>query len=67
MLARCRFARFEECNSLFSKLTSEGHRHIHAFYEWVNPITDHPDGSFPFRTGISGIRTAIADILEKIK
>jgi hypothetical protein len=33
-------------------------------YEWVN---DQPDGSFPFRTGICGIRTAIVDILEKIK
>jgi hypothetical protein len=61
----------EECNILFSKLDSEGHPHIHAFYEalyeWINPITDHPEGSFPFRTGISGIRTAIADILKKIK
>ena len=68
MLARSRFDRVEECSILLSKLASEGHpQHIHAFYEWVNPITDHPDGSFPFRTGISGIRTAIADILEKIK
>jgi hypothetical protein len=67
MLARSRFDRVEECNILFSKLASEGHPHIHAFYEWINPITDHPDGSFPFRTGISGIRTAIADILEKLK
>jgi hypothetical protein len=40
---------------------------MHAFYEWVNPVTDQPDGSFPFRTGISGIRTAIVDIIEKIK
>ena len=67
MLARSRFGRVEECNILFSKLASEGHPHIHAFYEWINPITDHPDGSFPFRTGICGIRTAIVDILEKIK
>jgi familyl 116 glycosyl hydrolase-like protein len=67
MLARSRFDRIEECNILFSKLASEGHPHIHAFYEWVNPITDQPDGSFPFRTGISGIRTAIVDILKKIK
>ena len=52
---------------LLSKLASEGHLHLHAFYEWVNPITDQPDGSFPFRTGILGIRTAIADILEKVK
>jgi hypothetical protein len=67
MLARSRFGRVEECNILFSKLASEGHPHIHAFYEWINPITDQPDGSFPFRTGICGIRTAIVDILEKIK
>jgi hypothetical protein len=67
MLARSRFDRVEECNILFSKLASEGHPHIHALYEWINPITDRPDGSFPFRTGISGIRTAIADIVEKIK
>jgi glycogen debranching enzyme len=67
MLARSRFNRAEECIILFSKLASEGHPHIHAFYEWINPITDQPNGSFPFRTGISGIRTAIADILEKIK
>jgi glycogen debranching enzyme len=67
MLARSRFGRVEECNILFSKLTSEGHPHIHAFYEWVNPITDQPDGSFPFRTGISSIRTALVDILERIK
>jgi hypothetical protein len=67
MLARSRFDRVEECNILFSTLASEGHPHVHAFYEWVNPITDHPDGSFPFRTGISGIRIAIVDILEKLK
>jgi hypothetical protein len=28
----------EECNMFFSKLISEGHPHIHAFYKWVNPI-----------------------------
>ena len=67
MLARSRFGRIEECNMLFSVLTSKGHPHIHAFYEWVNPVTDHPDGAFPFRTGISAIRTAIVDILEKLK
>jgi len=67
ILARSRFDRVDECNILFSKLASEGHPHMHAFYEWVNPITDQPNGSFPFRTGICGIRTAIVDILEKIK
>ena len=59
--------RVEECDILLSKLASEGHPHMHTFYEWINPITDHPDGSFPFRTGISGVRIAFADILQKIK
>jgi hypothetical protein len=67
MLARSRFEQYAECDILLSKLASEGHPHIHTFYEWINPITDHPDGSFPFRTGISGVRIAIADILQKIK
>ena len=67
MLARSRFDRVDECNILFSNLASEGHPHIHAFYEWVNSITDQPEGSFPFRTGISAMRTAIVEILEKIK
>jgi glycogen debranching enzyme len=67
MLARSRFEQYEECDILLSKLASEGHPHMHTFYEWINPITDHPDGSFPFRTGISGVRIAIADILQKIK
>ena len=67
MLARSRFNRVEECAFLLSKLASEGHPHLHAFYEWINPITDQPNGSFPFRTGISAIRTAITDIIEKVK
>jgi hypothetical protein len=67
MLARSRFNRGVECNTLLSKLASEGHPHIHAFYEWINPITDEGSGSYPFRTGITTIRIAIADILEKIK
>jgi glycogen debranching enzyme len=67
MLARSRFDRVEESDTLFSKLASEGHPHIHTFYEWINPVTDNPDGAFPFRTGISGVRIAIVDILQKIK
>jgi hypothetical protein len=67
MLARSRFNRIEECDILLSKLASEDHPHIHAFYEWINPITDKGDGAYPFRTGISTIRIAIADILQKIK
>jgi glycogen debranching enzyme len=67
LLARSRFGQFQECDLLLSKLASEGHPHIHTFYEWINPITDHPEGSFPFRTGISAVRTAIADIIQKNK
>ena len=66
MLARSRFNRVEECDFLLSKLASEGHPHLHAFYEWINPITDEGSGAYPFRTGITTIRIAIADILEKI-
>jgi glycogen debranching enzyme len=67
MLARSRFNRLEECNILVSKLASEGHPHLLAFYEWINPITDEGSGAYPFRTGITTIRIAIADMLEKIK
>jgi hypothetical protein len=67
MLARSRFRQYEECDILLSKLASEGHPHIHSFYEWINPITDHAEGSFPFRTGISAVRIAIADIIKKTK
>ncbi|MGA9170613.1 MAG: hypothetical protein WBZ20_10775 [Nitrososphaeraceae archaeon] len=52
MLARSRFEQYEECDILLSKLASEGHPHMHTFYEWINPITDHP---------------SFADILQKIK
>jgi glycogen debranching enzyme len=67
MLARSRFEQYEECDVLLSKLASEGHPHIHSFYEWINPVTDHPEGSFPFRTGISAVRIAIADIIQRAK
>jgi hypothetical protein len=67
MLARSRFNQFEECDFLLSKLTSEDHPHIHTFYEWINPTTDEGGGAYPFRTGISTVRIAIADIVEKIK
>ena len=62
MLARSRFDRVEECNILLSKLASENEPHPHAFYEWVNPNTGKGDGAYPFRTGISAVRIAIADI-----
>jgi hypothetical protein len=67
MLARSRFDRVDECSILFSKLASEGHPHMHTYYEWVNPITDEGSGAYPFRTGISAVRISIADIIEKIK
>ena len=63
MLARSRFNRIEDCDILLSKLASEEHLHIHTFYEWINPITDQGNGAYPFRTGISTVRIAIADIL----
>ena len=66
MLARSRFNKVDECEILLAKLASEGHPHLHAFYEWINPITDQASGAYPFRTGITAIRIAIADILEKI-
>jgi hypothetical protein len=68
MLARSRFNKVEGCNILLSKIASnDGHPHLHAFYEWINPITDEGSGAYPFRTGITTIRIAIADILEKVK
>jgi glycogen debranching enzyme len=67
MLARSRFGQYKECDALLSKLASEGHPHIHSFYEWINPVVDRPEGSFPFRTGISAVRTAIADIVQRTK
>src|SRR6476620_9276630 len=65
MLARSRFNRVEECDILLSKLASEEHPHIHTFYEWINPITDQGNGAYPFRSGISTVRIAIADILKR--
>lgn len=67
MLARSRFEQFKECDILLSTLVSEGHPHIHCFYEWINPINDRSGGVYPFRTGISAVRIAIKDILAKIR
>jgi hypothetical protein len=66
MLARSRFGQFKECDILLSSLASEGHPHVHCFYEWLNPINDTSGGVYPFRTGISAVRIAITDILAKI-
>jgi hypothetical protein len=67
MLARSRFDQTNECNILLDTLSSEGHPHIHAFYEWVNPLTDKGDGAYPFRTGISCIRIALVNISNNVK
>jgi Glycosyl-hydrolase family 116, catalytic region len=66
MLARSRFGQLKECDILLSTLASEGHPHVHSFYEWLNPINDTSGGVYPFRTGISAVRIAISDILAKI-
>jgi hypothetical protein len=67
MLARSRFNQIEECYILLSKLASEDDPHMHTFYEWINPVTNEGGGAYPFRTGISAVRIAIADIIEKIR
>ena len=67
MLSRSKFDQYKECNTLFSKLASEDHPHIHTFYEWINPITDKAEGAYPFRTGISAVRIAIFDILNNMR
>jgi glycogen debranching enzyme len=67
MLARARFDRIEECDTMLSSFTSqEGSPEIHAFYEWIDPNTNQGHGAFPFRTGISTIRVIIAGLLFKI-
>lgn len=64
MLARSRFEMVDDCNLLLSTLTSsDGHPHVHAYYEWINPLNDKGDGAFPFRTGIAEVRIALTDIL----
>ena len=67
MLARSRFARVNECHALLSMLSSNDcQSSTRAFYEWVNPVTNTGSGAHPFRTGISAIRIAIADILGQM-
>src|SRR5215467_6843807 len=65
MLARSRFNQFDECSILLSKIAPDTHQHKHAFYEWINPITEQHNGAFPFRTGISSIRLALFDIIYR--
>jgi glycogen debranching enzyme len=66
MLARNRFDKAEDCQTLLSMLTSKVDReNIAAYYEWVHPVTLKGKGAFPFRTGISAIRIALIDILAR--
>jgi glycogen debranching enzyme len=66
MLARNRFGRMEECNTLLSMLTSKDEEdNLNAFYEWIDPTTHAGKGAFPFKTGISALRLAIFDILYR--
>ena len=64
MIARSRFDRFDECNTLLSKLASEDDIHILTFYEWVNPKTGKGGGAYPFRTGVCAVRNAIDHIIQ---
>jgi hypothetical protein len=67
MLARSRLRRIPECHALLSMLSSnDSQSNTRAFYEWVNPVTDTGSGAHPFRTGISAIRIAIADMLGQM-
>ncbi|MGH9992187.1 MAG: GH116 family glycosyl hydrolase, partial [Nitrososphaera sp.] len=63
MLARGRLERFEECDMLLAALASETQLYNHAFYEWVDPVTNEGNGAFPFRTGMSAVRIAVSEIL----
>lgn len=62
MLARSRYGRIDECESLLATLT-EGKPDMLVFYEWTNPLKAKGEGAYPFRTGISSVRIAIHDIL----
>ena len=67
MTARSRFDRFDECNTLLSKLASEDDIHILTFYEWVDPKTGKGGGAYPFRTGVCTVRNAIDHIIQGIE
>ncbi|MEW5839551.1 GH116 family glycosyl hydrolase [Nitrososphaera sp.] len=69
MQARCRFGLFGDCGELFTMLSSQDSgnpKALRALYEWINPVTDRGQGAFPFRTGISAIRVAIAEVVERM-
>jgi glycogen debranching enzyme len=64
MLARGKFKQSDDCVTLLAKLSS-GKPNMYCYYEWINPVNMHPDGAFPFRTGISAVRTAVANIIQR--
>jgi hypothetical protein len=63
ILARSEFNQIADCVTLLSEM-STGEPYMFSFYEWINPVDKHPDGAFPFRTGISSVRLAISDIVQ---
>lgn len=67
MLARARFDRIEDCDTMMSAFTSQaGDPQPHAFYEWIDPNTEQGHGAFPFRTGISTMRIMVTGFLFKV-
>jgi hypothetical protein len=51
---------------MLSVITSEGYQNGNlAFYEWVDPLNRQGMGAYPFRTGISAIRTALLEIIKR--
>ena len=67
MLARARFDRIEDCDTMMSAFTSQaGDSQPRAFYEWIDPNTEQGHGAFPFRTGISTMRIMVTGFLFKV-
>jgi hypothetical protein len=67
MLARARFDRIEDCDTMMFAFTSQaGNPESIAFYEWIDPNTEQGHGAFPFRTGISTMRVLLTGFLFKI-
>lgn len=57
---------------LFLRLASNNEEpHLHAFFEWINPITTidgglGEGGAYPFGTGVSAATLALSEIPAKI-
>jgi glycogen debranching enzyme len=64
MIARGRFNQVRECEWLLSRVMSGKRPKMLAFYEWVDPRNGKGHGAYPFRTGISGIRIALHEMVE---